>query len=330
MQSFSADFSAMWRTINDMVAGTFAALPKLLIGLVVFVIFWFVAKGVKAVIRRSTASRTHANVGLVLGRLAQWALLLLGLLVAVAVVAPSVKPANVISVLGLGSVAIGFAFKDILQNFVAGILLLLNEPFRVGDQIVFEGFEGTVQSIDTRATLLKTYDGRRVLIPNGEIYTKSFILNTAYDSRRSQYDVGIGYGDDIGKATAAMLEAMQGVEGVLEEPAPEVVVTALADFNISLRARWWTKAVRTEVVHTTSRVLVALRKALTEAQVDLPYPTQVVLFHDQTDANDGDRTKQREGWPAGDSPPPRRNLASAVAKAARTGGPAADGDDRIA
>ncbi|MBE7217724.1 MAG: mechanosensitive ion channel family protein [Caulobacteraceae bacterium] len=312
----------MWRSINGMVSATFQALPKLAVALVVFILFWFFAAGAKALIKRSTARRTHANVGVVLGRLAQWALLLVGLLVAVAVVAPSVKPANVISVLGLGSVAIGFAFKDILQNFVAGILLLLNEPFRVGDQIVFESFEGTVQSIDTRATLLKTYDGRRVVVPNGEIYTKSFIVNTAFASRRAQYDVGIGYGDDIGKATALMLEAMRGVEGVLEEPGPDVVVTALADFNISLRARWWTKAERTEVVHTTSRVLVAIRKALTEAQVDLPYPTQVVLFHDQTDANDGDRTRQREGWPAGDSPPPKRDLAAAMAERAKRPAPA--------
>ena len=315
MQTANTDVSAMWATINAMVEGAFAALPKLIVAVVVFVIFWFVAKGAKVLIRRSTARRTHANVGVVIGRLAQWALLLVGLLVAVAVVAPSVKPGNVISVLGVGSVAIGFAFKDILQNFVAGILLLLNEPFSIGDQVVFKNFEGTVESIDTRATRLKTYDGRRVIIPNGEIYTNSFMVNTAFKTRRSQYDVGIGYGDDIDKATRLMLDAMRSMDGVLTEPAPDVVVVALADSTINLRARWWTSAARTDVVHTMSRVLTAIRAALTEAGVDLPFPTQVVLFHDQTDENDGDRTRQREGWPAGDSPPTPRTLPQAIARA---------------
>ena len=312
MSDYTSDVQALMATLRNMAQGFFALLPNLIIALVVFVLFWFAARMVRYLIGRATAHNTHANVGVVIGRLAQWGVLLLGVLVAVAVVAPSVKPANVISVLGVGSVAIGFAFKDILQNFVAGILLLLREPFRVGDQIVFESFEGTVEDVDTRATRLKTYDGRRVVIPNGEIYTKSFIVNTAFDSRRSQYDVGIGYGDDIGKAIGVMLETVRGVEGVLREPAPDVVLVDLAGSSVNLRVRWWTAAQRSDVIHVKSRVLKAVCENLTKAGVDLPFPTRVVLFHDQTDAADGDRTRQREGWPAGDQPPAPNGMAAAI------------------
>lgn len=316
MQSLSENLSLMWATINGMVQSLFEALPKLLIALVIMVAFWFVASLVRSAVTRATARRAHANVGIVLGRLAQWTLLFLGVLIAIAVVAPSVKPSNILQVLGVGSVAIGFAFKDVLQNFLAGILLLLREPFKIGDQIVFKGFEGTVDVIDTRSTRLKTYDGRRVVIPNGEIYTNAFIVNTAFGSRRSEYDVGIGYGDDLAATRAIMLEALKGVEGVLSDPAPDVVPIALAESSVNLRARWWTQTPRSDVVSVKGEVIAALKAALNAAQVDLPFPTRVVLFHDQTDANDGDRRRQREGWPAGEDALPPRDVPLAVEKAA--------------
>ncbi len=306
MQSLSADVAALQRSIDGLVKGVFASLPMLVIGFVVLVAFWFASGLVRGIIMKATADRSHANVGVVIGRLAQWVIVFVGLLVSLSVVAPSVKPSNILSVLGVGGVAIGFAFKDILQNFVAGILLLLREPFRVGDQIIYKEFEGTVEDIDTRATLIRTYDGRRIIIPNGDIYTNPITVNTAFGKRRSQYDVGIGYGDDIDRARGVILAAMHGLEGVLDDPAPDAVVSDLAGSTINLRARWWTDAARADVVTTQDRVLTAIRNACAEAQIDLPYPTQVLLFHDQTDADDGDRTRQREGWPPGANPPARR------------------------
>jgi small conductance mechanosensitive channel len=111
---------------------------------------------------------------------------------------------DLIQLLGISGVAIGFAFRDILQNFLAGILILLTEPFQIDDQIVFKGFEGTVENIETRATTIRTYDGRRIVIPNSELFTNSVTVNTAFDNRRLEYDVGIGYGDDI-RANASKL-----------------------------------------------------------------------------------------------------------------------------
>ena len=87
-----------------------------------------------------------------------------------------------------------------MQNFLAGILILLTEPFEINDQIVFKSFEGTVENIETRATTIRTYDGRRIVIPNAELFTNSVTVNTAFDKRRIEYDFGIGYGDDIDHA----------------------------------------------------------------------------------------------------------------------------------
>ncbi|MCB0060669.1 MAG: mechanosensitive ion channel family protein, partial [Caldilineaceae bacterium] len=236
----------------------------------------------------------------------------LGLLVALAIVAPSVKPVDILSTLGIGGVAIGFAFRDILQNFLAGLLILLRQPFRIGDQIVVGDYEGTVEEIETRATMIKTYDGRRVVIPNGDIYTSSVVVNTAFEKRRSQYDVGIGYGDDIARAKELMLQAMRQCEGVLSDPVPDVLTVELAGSSVNLRARWWTHSTRSDVVKVSDRVISAIKDDLSAAGIDLPFPTQVVLWHDQTEETDGDRNRQREGWPAGGHPPKARPRSRAL------------------
>jgi small conductance mechanosensitive channel len=217
-------------------------------------------------------------------------------------------PGRLVSVLGLGGVAIGFAFKDILQNLLAGILLLIRQPFRVGDEIAVGMFTGTVEAIETRATFIRTYDGKRIIIPNGAIYTDTVTVITAYDLLRSEYDVGIGYGDDVSEARTIALRAIQSVDGVLAEPAPDVLLWELPGSSKNLRLRWWTRPQRDTVVRVHDRVLQGVAEALSAAGVDLPFPTRVVLFHDQTETTDGDRRRQREGWPPGRHPPAPRPL----------------------
>lgn len=308
-----AKIGNVWTQLNEMINGFIELLPNLAIALVVVVLFYFLARGAQKLVHRSFAnSERSEGLGKVLGRVTKWGLVAVGLLVALAIVAPSVKPGDLVALLGVSSVAIGFAFKDILQNFLAGILILLRQPFQIGDQLIFNGLEGTVEDIETRATILKTYDGRRIVVPNGEIYTNSVTVNTAYDRRRSQYDIGIGYGDDIEEAMQIMVEVMNRTEGVLQEPAPEVLVVDLAGSSVNLRARWWTNPTQSDVVHVSSKVILGIKKALDDASVDMPYPTRVLLFHDQTEETDGDRTKQREGWPAGTHPPEPRTIAGTL------------------
>ncbi|HYH19748.1 MAG TPA: mechanosensitive ion channel family protein [Azospirillum sp.] len=304
-----AEISAALASIDGIVDWTLAFLPKFAIGLVVFLLFWVIGWGMRAGVRRAVARHPARNVGLVLGRLAQWGLRFLGLLVAVTVMFPSVKPVDLLGLLGIGSVAIGFAFKDILQNFLAGILILLRQPFRIGDQIVFKSFEGTVEGIETRTTVIRTYDGRRVFVPNGEIFTNAVTVNTAYGIRRSEHDVGIGYGDDARRAAAVIVEALRGVDGVLADPPPEALAMELAGSSVNVRARWWTDAHQHEVLRVRHEAIATIKERLGEAAIDLPFPTRVVLFHDQTEATDGDRARQREGWPAGDHPPRSRTIA---------------------
>ena len=295
----SLDLSEAWITIQRLLTDFVAMVPRLVLAVIIVGLSIASGRLVRSLVRRNAMRRgEQKTLELALGRLAQISIIALGVLIAVTAAFPSFTPANLVSTLGIGGVAIGFAFKDIFQNFLAGILILVTRPFQVGDQIRFNEYEGTVEDIQTRATFIKTYDGRRAIIPNGELYTNSVLVNTAFPQRRWQYDIGIGYGDDIERARGIILRVLQQAEDVSPDPGADVIVVELADFTVNMRARWWTRSTMTDGLNAQDRVLTRVKQALTEGGIDLPFPTQQILFHDQTEATDGDRGRQREGWPA--------------------------------
>ena len=311
-------FSEAWQTVERLAENFVAAVPRLLLALLIIAVFYVVGRVVGYLVRRNAERRgEHRTLEIAMGRLAQAGILLLGVLVAATAAFPNFTPANLISALGIGGVAIGFAFKDIFQNFLAGILILVTKPFIIGDQIRFKDYEGTVEDIQTRATFVKTYDGRRVIIPNGELYTNSVTVNTAFPQRRWEYDIGVGFGDDLERARAIILQALEEAEEVAPDPKADVILVELAESSVNLRARWWTASRIADGLNAQDRVLTRVKGALAAAGIDLPFPTRQILFHDQTESSDGDRRRQREGWPAGDGEVPEpRGIARAVGAAA--------------
>ncbi|MEO5720051.1 MAG: mechanosensitive ion channel family protein [Chthoniobacterales bacterium] len=297
-QQVDFNFGMVRERIDSWVDGATRLLPNIGVALIVLAIFYGLGLLARSMIVRQSTRRHRDNLGVVLGGFVKSAIVLLGFLLAATIVIPSLKPGDLIAGLGVSSVAIGFAFKDILQNWLAGLLILLRQPFQVNDQISVNGHEGTVERIETRATIMKTYDGQRIVVPNSEIYTNAVLVRTAHEKRRSQYDVGVGYGDGIGHACEVIKKALASVPEVERDPAPEALPWELAASWVTIRARWWTQSRRADVVHVQAAVIQAMKEALDEAGIDMPYDTQVQLFHDQTEASEGDRSQQREGWPA--------------------------------
>ncbi|WP_116473788.1 mechanosensitive ion channel family protein [Zobellella maritima] len=297
-QRVDVDPGVILERIDSWVDGGIRLLPNIFLALVVLALFYGLGVLGRRLIRRQTARRGRENLGEVLGGFIKWAMVLLGFLLAATIVIPTLNPGDLIAGLGVGSVAIGFAFKDILQNWLAGLLILLRQPFEINDQIEVNGHEGTVERIETRATIIKTYDGQRIVIPNSDIYTHAVLVKTAHDKRRSQYDVGIGYGDDIERASEVIRVAVSKIAGVEPEPPVQVLSWDLAASWVTLRVRWWTSSRRSDVTQVHAAVIKAIKLALDEAGIDMPYDTRVCLLHDQTESIDGDRAAQREGWPA--------------------------------
>lgn len=253
-------------------------LPNIVVAIVIFLIFVFMAWLAARGFRRWADRHSRSNLGLVLGALVKWLVIFAGLMLSLTIVIPSMKPGDLIAGLGVGSVAIGFAFKEILQNWLAGLLILLQRPFDVGDQIIVNDYEGTVEGIHTRATVINTYDGRRAIIPNADVYSTAVIVNTVNKNRRSDYDIGIGYGSDIQKTRRIILETLDHVPEVEHDPAPEVLVYDLAPFTVNLRIRWWTDSRRSNTIRVRGAVLEAVKAALDREGVELPFPTQVVML----------------------------------------------------
>src|SRR5882757_11500901 len=221
-----SNFAKFWESADHMVDSFIARLPALILGITVFLLFYLLSLVVSSVIH-STTRKYRPNLGAVFARLTGAATILLGFLVAFSVVAPSLQTSDLIKILGISGVAIGFAFQNILQNFLAGLLLLWTEPFRVGDEIKLDAFEGTVEEIQTRATIIKTYDQRRVVIPNADLFTHSVIVNTAFDIRRWEHDLTVKGDFDLAEVKSRIVEAVRKVPGTLSEPSPEALVLEL-------------------------------------------------------------------------------------------------------
>jgi small conductance mechanosensitive channel len=263
--------NTVWVSAQHMVDNLLARLPSLAVAIVVFLIFYFASVLLSRIILRTTKQHRR-NLGVVFARVAGAAVVLLGLLVGFSIVAPSFQAADLIKILGIGSVAIGFAFQNILQNFLAGLLLLWAETFRVGDQIKLDAFEGTVEDIQARATTIKTYDGRRVVIPNAELFTHSVTVNTAFESRRWEYDLSTNVPDSLPELKSLLVDTLTKVDGVLATPQPEALLIDLGDPSggvVKFELTWWTKSSRQhEMMASHDRVLTAIREALRRLVAD--------------------------------------------------------------
>jgi len=278
------EYQVIASAANDMVNDFIVRLPHFMVAVVVLLVFWLLSLIFKSVVSKLLSkSHTHRNLVRVFQRIGGALIFFIGLMVAMVIAIPGFTPAKLVGALGIGSVAIGFAFKDIFQNLLSGILLLLSEPFRIGDQIVSGEFEGTVEDIKVRATTIRTYDGRQVVIPNSQLYTSALTVNTAYKRRRLELTVGIGYEDDIRKAKEVILQALEKAETVSKLAEPSVVATEFGASSIDLKVRWFindgTQANKVASIH---EVIVEIKDQLDAAGVNIPFPIRTLDFSDDS------------------------------------------------
>lgn len=287
------DINIVWNTLRGLGETVLERSPYVVVAIIVFAIFYVGARIARRAINvTGERTRIDATLASLLGRLASFAITVLGLFVAAVIIFPTFHPGDLIAGLGITSVAIGFAFKDVLQNFFAGILILWRRPFVVGDQIQVNGYEGTVEVITVRSTRLKTYDGERAVLPNGDVYTSAILVRTAFDRRRVKLTVGIGYPDSIDEARETIHRVLAETEGVFSEPGPWVYVTELAASSVNFTVYFWTSSAQADVLAVSDRVATGIKKALDSAGIDMPFPHTVVLFHDSTGSRDGDIARE--------------------------------------
>lgn len=292
----TAKYNDAYSTIDKFVDGFWERVPYLCIALVVLLIFWVLSKIFKLFVRKTLENRsyTRQNLVLVLNRVGSTFIIFFGFLIAMVIAIPGFTPGQLMSALGIGSVAIGFAFKDIFQNMLSGILILLGEPFKIGDDIIVNNMEGTVEDIQIRATFLRSPDGRRIVIPNATVYTSAVTVNTAYPRRRCEFIVGIGYEDNVQAAKDIILKILDRDQTILSQPSFSVNVTALADFSINLKVQWWVNTSETSTSASISQVQEEVIESFAEHNISIPYPVQEVkVYRGETDPEENSgRAKQ--------------------------------------
>ncbi len=246
------------------------ALPRVGVAVVVIVAAWAVGRLGRAGLQRALSRRHTPSFATVMAKLSGWAITTVGVLLALAVTFPSVKPVDLLAGLGFFSVAIGFAFQDILENLLAGILLLFRQPFAGGDQIRVGDDEGTVERITIRETVLTTFDGERTLIPNADVYKNAVHIQTARPYRRTSFVVGVAYETDLDEARARARDAVGAVEGVVADPPPEALLVELAASTVDIDVRYWSSSAQHDGRIVLDRAIAAVKSAFDAAGIEMP------------------------------------------------------------
>ncbi|RLM68659.1 mechanosensitive ion channel family protein [Halorubrum sp. Atlit-26R] len=173
---------------------------------------------------------------------------------------------------GAIALAVGFAAQDLLGNFVAGVFILKDKPFQVGDWIEWGGNAGRVEDIDLRVSRVRTFDNELVTVPNGDLANSAVTNPVAYDTLRQKFVFGIGYDDDIEEATDIIVEKAEAHEEILDDPGVSVRVTELGDSAVGLQSRWWiADPDRGDFVRVRSEYVTAVKEAFDDAGIDMPY-----------------------------------------------------------
>ncbi|QUO48981.1 MULTISPECIES: mechanosensitive ion channel family protein [Halorubrum] len=173
---------------------------------------------------------------------------------------------------GAIALAVGFAAQDLLGNFVAGVFILKDKPFEVGDWIEWNGNAGRVEEIDLRVSRVRTFDNELVTVPNGDLANNAVTNPVAYDTLRQKFVFGIGYDDDIETATDIIVERAEAHEEILDDPGVSVRLVELGDSAVGLQSRWWiADPDRGDFVRVRSEYVTAVKEAFDAAGIDMPY-----------------------------------------------------------
>lgn len=229
----------------------------------------------RAVVGAARRQRVDAGVQEMLRRLTRWGVLVLGAVLAAEQVIPNVT--SLLAGLGIAGLTLGFALQDVAKNLIAGVLLLVQRPFEIGDTIEVAGFTGSVLDVSLRTTDIRSTDGRFVSIPNGDVLVNPITNFNKAPSRRLEVSAGLSYHADLHHVRQVVLDALSDVEGLLEEPAPEVIYRSADENIIQLVAYYWADMGQVSYGQAQSAGVLAIRAALEREGIELAVPSLELL-----------------------------------------------------
>jgi len=245
--------------------------PKVFAAILVFLAFWLLTRLTRRPLRKALhrADFDDALIRLLVDNLYKFTILLLGLFMALGQLGINVGAA--LAGMGVAGIAVGFAAQDSLANTIAGFLIFWDKPFQVGQVVETQGQYGKVTSITMRTTRIRTPNNTYVVVPNKEIIDDVLVNHSMYGESRVDVPVGIAYKEDVEAARGVLLDAVQSVEGVKDQPSPAVALTELGGSSVNLEVRIWVDDAEDEKA-TYAAVLERCKRALDDADIEIPFP----------------------------------------------------------
>ena len=257
----------------DMAEAFVRALPNMAIAIVILLITWIVARiavrGVSRAIGKTDMRPSLQNLIDTVVKLGIW---IIGLMIALIVVMPGMTPASLIAGLGIGAVAIGFAFQDIFENFLAGVLIMLREKMRIGDVIECEGIIGKVEHITLRETHVRKMSGEVTLVPNSILFKNPVEIFTDDNMRRHEVLAGVSYDTDLDKAAEVIRKAVESVDLVEVDKGIDVFAVEFNSSSVDFKVRWWAGSTPRNMWESKDKVIRAIKRALDDAGIEIPFP----------------------------------------------------------
>jgi small conductance mechanosensitive channel len=267
-----------WESINNILTSIIERLPYLLAGFLVFVIFWFLSKIIKSIFwTTSGKTRLDNRLRILFSRLIVVLVTIIGVFAALTVIIPGFTFGSLVTGLGFTTFVIGFATKDILNNLLSGILILWQQPFRIGDYLFVGNNQGKVETIGVRATQLRKDDGELILIPNGDMYSSAITIRGAGAERRMLLKISIGYDSDIGHAKDIIVKVLEDSNGVVNEPKPSAVVTDLNADGVNISIYFWINTDKHKPMQVFDQVATEIKKSLDDAGIEMYPPSAVIV-----------------------------------------------------
>lgn len=296
MESLQDVVSILLEKLQSWLETLVASLPNLAVAVVTLILFILVSKWAKKLIVRLVFGVSHnRQISELLGKLGGVAVIAVGGFIALELLALDKAVTSLLAGIGVVGIALGFAFKDMAANFVAGFVMAIQRPFMVGDLVEINEQRGRVESINLRSTELETLDGLSILVPNKNVFQNTIVNYTRTDHRRMDLAVGTAYGDDMEAVRSVVKKAVREIPYRVESKEVELFFEEFGSSSINFVVRiWLSRADEFSYLHARSEAMIAIKKALDEAGFTIPFPIRTLDFG--AGAGGGERLDQMRLW----------------------------------
>ncbi|RKF21281.1 mechanosensitive ion channel family protein [Altericroceibacterium spongiae] len=259
--------------LEGMARSFIAALPSIAIAIIVLVVTWVVARIAVSMISRMVGrARVREDLKQLVQTLVKLGVWLTGLMIAATIILPGMTAGGLIAGLGVGAVAIGFAFQDIFENFLAGVLIMLREKMQIGDMVEANGILGKVEKITLRETHIRHYSGELTILPNSMVFKNAVKIYTDATQRRNDIVVGVSYDTDLEKAEKVIRQAVERIDKLAPGKGVDVYAQEFNSSSVDFLVRWWIDITQQDFLGVKSEVVFAIKQALDDADIEIPFP----------------------------------------------------------